>query len=91
MKKGLRRNSYKRKVFVSYKYRDYDVEALSGVAPPTWPCDYVIYLENHVLAGHIYKGENPYSSLIFMLIAGIIQLIIRTIKEILQYKRYLLL
>ena len=30
-----------RKVFVSYKYTDYDVEALAVVTPPTWPCDYV--------------------------------------------------
>ena len=25
-----------RKVFVSYKYTDYDVKALPGVTPPTW-------------------------------------------------------
>ena len=46
-----------RKVFVSYKFQDYDVKALTGVTPPTWPCDYVTYLDNHVLTGHIYKGE----------------------------------
>ncbi|MBR6208403.1 MAG: TIR domain-containing protein [Oscillospiraceae bacterium] len=46
-----------RKVFVSYKFRDYDVKALSGVTPPTWPCHYVSYLKNNILVGQIYKGE----------------------------------
>lgn len=47
-----------RKVFVSYKYKDYDVKALPNVTPPTWPCDYVDYIINHVLASDdIYKGE----------------------------------
>lgn len=46
-----------RKVFVSYKYKDSDVKSLPGVTPPTWPCDYVRYLEEYVLEGHIYKGE----------------------------------
>ena len=39
-----------RKVFVSYKYTDYDVKALPGVTPPTWPCDYVDYIQNKVLS-----------------------------------------
>ena len=47
-----------RKVFVSYKYKDGDVQPLATTRqPPTWPCDYVEYLENHVLDGHVYKGE----------------------------------
>ena len=47
-----------RKIFVSYKYKDYDVKALPNVPPPTWPCDYVDYIINHVLASDdIYKGE----------------------------------
>ena len=48
-----------RKVFVSYKYRDNDVKELPGVSQPTWPCDYVEYIKNHVLAeDDVYKGEN---------------------------------
>ena len=48
-----------RKVFVSYKYKDSDVESLAGVAPPTWPCDYVNYIKDFVLDDDdIYKGEN---------------------------------
>ena len=47
------------KVFVSYKYKDYDVQALSTtVHPPTWPCDYVDYIQKYVLpSDYIYKGE----------------------------------
>lgn len=47
------------KVFVSYKFRDNDVEALrTTTQPPTWPCDYVEYIRNHVLSyDDIYKGE----------------------------------
>ena len=48
-----------RKVFVSYKYTDYDVEALAGVTPPTWPCDYVNFIRDNVLQqDDIYKGED---------------------------------
>lgn len=48
-----------RKVFVSYKYKDSDVKALSGATPPTWPCDYVDYIKDHILKDDdIYKGEN---------------------------------
>ena len=25
--------------------------------PPTWPCDYVAYIDEHVLSEHMYKGE----------------------------------
>lgn len=47
-----------RKVFVSYKYKDNDVESLATtIHPPTWPCDYVAYLEDKVLSRNIYKGE----------------------------------
>ena len=47
------------KVFVSYKFRDDDVQALHTTAqPPTWPCDYVEYIRNYVLTeSDIYKGE----------------------------------
>lgn len=47
-----------RKVFVSYKYKDSGVQSLSTTTyPPTWPSDYVDYIERYVLAGNIYKGE----------------------------------
>lgn len=47
-----------RKVFVSYKYKDYDVKELPNVTQPTWPCDYVDYIQNHILSSDdIYKGE----------------------------------
>lgn len=47
------------KVFVSYKYMDNDVKPLSTTAyPPTWPCDYVDYIQSKVLSSDdIYKGE----------------------------------
>ena len=46
------------KVFVSYKYRDNDVKALPSAAPPTWPCDYVEYIQKNVLSERdVYKGE----------------------------------
>lgn len=48
-----------RKVFVSYKYKDYDVKVMPNVTQPTWPCDYVDYIKNVVLSDDdIYKGEN---------------------------------
>jgi len=48
-----------RKIFVSYKYTDNDVQPLITATPPTWPCDYVDYIKNHILAeDDIYKGEN---------------------------------
>lgn len=47
-----------RKIFVSYKYKDSNVRALSGAIPPTMVCDYVDYLQKHVFASDdIYKGE----------------------------------
>ena len=47
-----------RKVFVSYKYKDYDVKIMPDVTQPTWPCDYVDYIQNKVLSSNdIYKGE----------------------------------
>lgn len=47
-----------RKVFVSYKYKDYDVAPLSHATPPTWPCDYVDLISRVVLSSDdIYKGE----------------------------------
>lgn len=47
-----------RKVFVSYKYKDNDVQSLPTTQqPPTWPCDYVANIESYVLKNHIYKGE----------------------------------
>lgn len=47
-----------RKVFVSYKFKDYNVKPLPGVTPPTWPCDYVDYIKEKVLFDDIYKGED---------------------------------
>ncbi len=47
-----------RKIFVSYKYKDDDVKAIPDVIQPTWPCDYVDYIQNNVLSDDdIYKGE----------------------------------
>lgn len=34
-----------RKVFVSYKYKDNDVKKIPDVTQPTWPCDYVDYMD----------------------------------------------
>lgn len=46
------------KIFVSYKYKDNNVKALPNVMQPTWPCDYVDYIQNNVLSNDdIYKGE----------------------------------
>lgn len=48
-----------RKIFVSYKYKDSDVESLAGITQPTWPCDYVDYIKDNILDdADIYKGEN---------------------------------
>ncbi len=47
-----------RKVFVSYKYTDYDVKYLPTATQPTWPCDYVDYIQRFILNNDdIYKGE----------------------------------
>lgn len=47
------------KIFVSYKYKDYDVKTMPGITQPTWPCDYVNYIKNNVLSeDDIYKGED---------------------------------
>lgn len=47
------------KIFVSYKYIDYNVKTIPNVTQPTWPCDYVDYIKNKVLSSDdIYKGEN---------------------------------
>ena len=46
------------KIFVSYKYKDNDVERLPGVTEPVWPRHYVDYMQKNVLRGEdIYKGE----------------------------------
>ena len=51
-------NELGRKIFVSYKYKDYDVKVMTNVTQPTWPCDYVDYIKNKVLSSDdIYKGE----------------------------------
>jgi len=48
-----------KKVFVSYKYKDSNVQSLSTTQhPPTWPCDYVENIEKYVLKNYIYKGED---------------------------------
>lgn len=47
-----------RKVFVSYKYKDNDVKELPYVTQPTWPCDYVDFIQKNILSGdYIYKGK----------------------------------
>lgn len=47
------------KIFVSYKYKDEDVEKIDNVMPPTWPCDYVDLIKDEILSNDdIYKGEN---------------------------------
>ena len=47
-----------RKIFVSYKFKDYDVKKIPDVTQPTWPCDYVDYIQNKILSDDdIYKGE----------------------------------
>lgn len=56
-----------RKVFVSYKYKDYDVKELKNVTQPTWPCDYVDYIANNVLGSDdIYKGESSDEDLSYL-------------------------
>lgn len=48
-----------RKIFVSYKYKDNDVQVMPNVTQPTWPCDYVNYIRDNVLeSDDIYKGED---------------------------------
>lgn len=48
-----------KKIFISYKYIDYDVKALANVTQPTWPSDYVNLIKDGVLTNDdIYKGEN---------------------------------
>lgn len=57
--KGDLSMGFGRKIFVSYKYKDYDVKKLPNVIQPTWPCDYVDYIKNEILSDDdIYKGEN---------------------------------
>lgn len=48
-----------RKIFVSYKYKDRNVEALPGVTPFTWVRDYVDYISDVIIknSDDIYKGE----------------------------------
>ena len=51
-------NKMGRKVFVSYKYKDSNVKMIPNVTQPTWPCDYVDYVQKKVLSNDdIYKGE----------------------------------
>ena len=48
-----------RKIFVSYKYKDSNVQQLPGVSGFTWVRDYVDYIAEHLINdGHIYKGED---------------------------------
>lgn len=48
-----------RKIFISYKYKDYNVKSLPGVTQRTCPHHYVQYISNHVLSeSDIYKGES---------------------------------
>ena len=49
-----------RKIFVSYKYKDNGVQELADAVSPTWPSDYVTYIQNHIINGqsdNVYKGE----------------------------------
>lgn len=49
-----------RKVFVSYKFQDNNVEELKEAVKPTWPSDYVAYIQNNIInaqSDNIYKGE----------------------------------
>lgn len=49
-----------RKIFVSYKYMDSNVEELDEAVSPTWPSDYVSYIQKHIItdkSDNIYKGE----------------------------------
>lgn len=46
-----------RKIFVSYKYKDNNVCELPNVIQPTWPCDYVDYIQRNLISSNdIYKG-----------------------------------
>ncbi len=46
------------KIFVSYKYQDYDVKKIPTVMQPTCPCDYVDQIQSRILSSDdIYKGE----------------------------------
>ena len=48
-----------RKIFVSYKYKDRDVQDLPGVSGFTWVRDYVDYIADHLIeSGNVYKGED---------------------------------
>lgn len=48
-----------RKGFVSYKYKDSDIEEMPAVMQSIWLCGYVNYIKNKVLCDDdIYKGEN---------------------------------
>ena len=48
----------KRKIFVSYKYYDNDVEQLTNSYLSSRVCDYVDYIESRILnSDYIYKGE----------------------------------
>lgn len=49
-----------RKIFVSYKYEDNNVQELLEAVSPTWPSDYVTYIQKHIIneqSDNIYKGE----------------------------------
>lgn len=48
-----------KKIFVSYKYKDRNVQALPGIEPFTWVRDYVDYIAEHLIEkGNVYKGED---------------------------------
>lgn len=59
VQKCMMRCVMSKKVFVSYKYEDNDVQYLQTTRTnPTWPCDYVENISEHVLHDEIYKGES---------------------------------
>lgn len=48
----------RRKIFVSYKYKDTDVKPLPYTDQPTKCRDYVDFIENYLdIVEHVYKGE----------------------------------
>ncbi len=57
-----------RKVFISYKYRDDNVKSLPNVQQPTWPCDYVQYLQDKVFdnVGFMDKSEKQGEDLSYL-------------------------
>jgi len=64
-----------RKIFVSYKYKDYDVALLHGYSNSGYatPRHYVSYIDNIVTRnyGHVFKGEDDHADLSYLSEDGI--------------------